>query len=280
MCLLETLDKKETFLQATESFMQKSANAAEVKPLPNIHIDKLKLYFRQPIVINAYKEMGLNDIVLLQPSIGDIVKVSEPLFYSTLNVFTTNPTANRLLLWNEGIDWNDLTDYGLFVMFFNRINPEISKLIFQDVDFTRFKRLKKNDDILFYNEEQNIVIDENIYNIISLYFRTMFNAFPKTEKTVDAVAKEWIIEEELMNAAIKKDEDKSSLFSLISTCVNHPGFKYKSSELINVGIFEFMDSVKRLQIYESATAVMKGMYSGFVDAKKIDKEAYNFMKES
>ena len=277
---METLDKKETFLQATESLMQKSANAAETKPLPNIHIDKLKLYFRQPIVINAYKEMGLNDIVLLQPSIGDIVKVSEPLFYSTLSVFTTNPTANRLLLWNEGIDWNDLTDYGLFVMFFNRINPEISKLIFQDVDFTRFKRLKKNDDILFYNEEQNIVIDENIYNIISLYFRTMFNAFPKTEKTVDAVAKEWIIEEELMNAAIKKDEDKSSLFSLISTCVNHPGFKYKSSELINVGIFEFMDSVKRLQIYESATAVMKGMYSGFVDVKKIDKEAYNFMKES
>lgn len=277
---METLDKKEVFQQATESLMQKSANAAEVKPLPNIHIDKLKLYFRQPIVINAYKEMGLNDIVLLQPSIGDIVKVSEPLFYSTLNVFTTNPTANRLLLWNEGIDWNDLTDYGLFVMFFNRINPEISKLIFQDVDFTRFKRLKKNDDILFYNEEQNIVIDENIYNIISLYFRTMFNAFPKTEKTVDAVAKEWIIEEELMNAAIKKDKDKSSLFSLISTCVNHPGFKYKSSELINVGIFEFMDSVKRLQIYESATAVMKGMYSGFVDAKKIDKEAYNFMKES
>jgi hypothetical protein len=277
---LETLDKKEVFQQATESLMQKSANAAKVKPLPNIHIDKLKLYFRQPIVINAYKEMGLNDIVLLQPSIGDIVKVSEPLFYSTLSVFTTNPTANRLLLWNEGIDWNDLTDYGLFVMFFNRINPEISKLIFQDVDFTRFKRLKKNDDILFYNEEQNIVIDENIYNIISLYFRTMFNAFPKTEKTVDAVAKEWIIEEELMNAAIKKDEDKSSLFSLISTCVNHPGFKYKSSELINVGIFEFMDSVKRLQIYESATAVMKGMYGGFVDAKKIDKEAYNFMKES
>lgn len=277
---METLDKKEVFQQATESLMQKSANAAEVKPLPNIHIDKLKLYFRQPIVINAYKEMGLNDIVLLQPSIGDIVKVSEPLFYSTLNVFTTNPTANRLLLWNEGIDWNDLTDYGLFVMFFNRINPEISKLIFQDVDFTRFKRLKKNDDILFYNEEQNIVIDENIYNIISLYFRTMFNAFPKTEKTVDAVAKEWIIEEELMNAAIKKDKDKSSLFSLISTCVNHPGFKYKSSELINVGIFEFMDSVKRLQIYESATAVMKGMYSGFVDVKKIDKEAYNFMKES
>lgn len=277
---METLDKKEVFQQATESLMQKSANAAEVKPLPTIYIDKLKLYFRQPIVINAYKEMGLNDIVLLQPSIGDIVKVSEPLFYSTLSVFTTNPTANRLLLWNEGIDWNDLTDYGLFVMFFNRINPEISKLIFQDVDFTRFKRLKKNDDILFYNEEQNIVIDENIYNIISLYFRTMFNAFPKTEKTVDAVAKEWIIEEELMNAAIKKDEDKSSLFSLISTCVNHPGFKYKSSELINVGIFEFMDSVKRLQIYESATAVMKGMYSGFVDAKKIDKEAYNFMKES
>lgn len=276
MLLLDTLDKKDSFREATK-FVHENIDAVQSKMSFTPYIDKLKLYFRQPVIIKG--EMDTSDIILLQPSVGDIVKVGQPLFYNTLNVFTSNPTANRLLLWNEGIDWNTISDYELFVMLFGKINPEIVKLLFQDVDFTLFKCLKKDGNILFFNEEQNIIINENTYNIISLYFRTMFNAFPKVEKTLDNVAKEWIIEEELMNAAIKKDEESGSLFSLISTCVNHPGFKYKSNELMDIGIFEFMDSVKRLQVYESSTAVMKGMYSGFVDAKKIDKEAYNFMKE-
>ena len=46
-----------------------------------------------------------------------------------------------------------------------------------------------------------------------------------------------------------------------------------------VGIVEFMDSVQRLQIYESSTALMKGMYSGFLDTSKINKEELNFMRD-
>ena len=52
--------------------------------------------------------------------------------------------------------------------------------------------------------------------------------------------------------------------------LNHPGFKYKKSELKEVGIVEFMDSVKRLQTYESVKALMSGMYSGMIDTSKMD----------
>ena len=55
--------------------------------------------------------------------------------------------------------------------------------------------------------------------------------------------------------------------------------KYKKNELREVGIVEFMDSVQRLQVYESSTALLKGIYSGFVDASKIDKNELNFMRE-
>ena len=47
----------------------------------------------------------------------------------------------------------------------------------------------------------------------------------------------------------------------------------------HVGVCEFFDSVQRLQIYESATACMKGLYSGFVDGSKIKPEEYNWLKE-
>ena len=67
--------------------------------------------------------------------------------------------------------------------------------------------------------------------------------------------------------------------SIISSLINHPGFKYKLKELKEVGVAEFYDYVKRLQVYEQSTALMKGMYSGFVDSSKLKPDDYNFMRE-
>ncbi len=67
--------------------------------------------------------------------------------------------------------------------------------------------------------------------------------------------------------------------TIISALVNHPGFKYKLSELKEVNVAEFYDSVKRLQVYEQSTALLKGMYSGMIDGSKIKSEDYNFMRE-
>ena len=98
--------------------------------------------------------------------------------------------------------------------------------------------------------------------------------------------KQWYINKD--KRAIEREKEKeqkgekemtSSIQPLISSCVNHPGFKYKLHELKEVGVCEFYDSVNRLQIYESSTALMKGMYSGFIDGSKIKPEDYNFMRE-
>jgi len=50
--------------------------------------------------------------------------------------------------------------------------------------------------------------------------------------------------------------------------------------LKEVSVYEFFDSINRISIYESATACMKGLYSGFVDGKKIKPENYNFMRDT
>jgi len=50
-------------------------------------------------------------------------------------------------------------------------------------------------------------------------------------------------------------------------------------ELRHVNVCEFYDSVRRLQVYENTTALLKGSYSGMIDSSKIDKEQFNFMRE-
>jgi hypothetical protein len=183
-----------------------------------------------------------------------------------------------------GIDWNKITDYELFCMLINGLNKESTKLLFGDLDFQLFKlyskKVNEEDVLTLYNQEQNTEISEETYRCIAEYLRLMFNIYPKVEKAKGKTTKEWMIEEERMNLAKNKDKgSKSMLLSLISSCVNHPGFKYKLQELREIGIVQFMDSVQRLQIYESTVALNSGMYSGMCDLSKVDKKLFNFMRD-
>lgn len=250
--------------------------------LTKFEIDPLQLYFGDPFVIS---QKDCNDIIIYQPTIGDIIKFGEKQLYSTVYTLIANPTMYRLQLWDMNIDWNKLTDFNLFCMLSSSLSIDETSLLFGDINFELFelnKRQDENNEISFYlyNQEQDIEINEEVYYQISTYLKNMFNIFPKTEKAKGRNTKEWIIEEDREKFNLhKNDPYKSTLLPLISSCLNHPGFKYKKSELKEVGIVEFMDSVQRLQIYESTTALLKGIYSGFVDSSKINKEEFNFMRE-
>lgn len=255
---------------------------------PVIEFDKLKLYFREPYVIDLEGVDG--KITLPQPSIGDIVELGEKRFYATLNAFITNTTAFRLQLWEQNMDWNKLSDFELFMMLIGTAEKEVYQTFLLDIDLSKFgiyqKQLSDSEGQVkvLYDVENKIEINEQVYFHMSQYLRNVFNIFPEEKMTSDPTMKRWFIEKDkrdFRNREYKKDkgdEDESSLLPIISGCVNHPGFKYKPSDLKELGVFAFYDSVKRLQVYESTTALQKGMMSGFVDGTKIKPEDYNFMK--
>lgn len=248
--------------------------------------DELKMYFGKPFDVG-------NGMTIYQPTIGQILNIGEEKFYSTLYIFVGNPTMFRLQLWDMGVDWNKITSYDLFMSTITGINKEVSDLLFGDFDFSGFALYGKNIEQInddgeteiiqiptLYNQSLDIEISKDDYTLISEYLQVMFNIHPKVERAKGRATKEAIIEEDRMNLAMRQKEKQSGsiLLPLISSCLNHPGFKYKLNELEDVGICYFMDSVQRLQVYESSTAVMKGIYSGFVDGSKIKPENYNWMR--
>ena len=252
---------------------------------PIIEFDKLKLFFGDPYVIDIEGCDG--SIVIKQPTIGDIIELGEKRYYSSLNCFITNTTGFRLQLWDQGIDWNEVSDFELFMLLIGTAEPDIYHTFLPDLDLSKFmmyqKQLPDSKPIkVLYDTENKIEINEQVYFHLSQYLRNVFNIFPEEKMTKDKTLKKWFIQKdraEIENAKYKKQKDEDSgLLPLISACCNHPGFKYKSSELKQLGIFQFYDSVKRLQVYESTTALQKGMYSGFVDSKGIKTEDYNFMR--
>lgn len=233
--------------------------------------DILKMYFCEDYWVT-------DKICIKQPTIGDIIEYGETEFWSVVSMLCANPTSLRLLLWNNGIDWNKISEFELFSIIAPMLEKESTEIIFGDFDFTKLKVIKDKEDklVLIYMPDPSIQIDEEIYNRLVGYIRVMFDIHPKVELAKGKATKEAMIFEEemnLRNEAKKQKKEywkKSTLFPLISAALNHPGFKYKKSELKEIGIVEFMDSIKRLQIYESVTSLMTGMYMGMLDTSKIN----------
>lgn len=273
------------------------------------HFNKLRLYRGRPYTIpipDLYKDTFTRPITIYTPKVKDIIDFDEydgdTAFYSQLlNPFIAHTTQYRLILWKNGKDQNNIPDFELFCSLIRTLDGLDTSVLFGDLNFNLFKPyrfplseedIKANEEhkddkkqipirpkMLLLNEEQKVAIDEKVYDTMAEYLRTMFNIFPKVEKATGLATKKSIIQEDEFNQQMNKDKESSFLQPLISACVNHPGFKYKTSELDEVNIVEFMDSVKRLQIYESTVSLSRGMYSGFCDVSKVDKNLFNFMRD-
>lgn len=264
---------------AVDAIMQSQARQNKKKAdTPQFDIDRLQLYLGEPFKLNE-------KITVLQPTVGDLIRFGEKEAYSVVHVFTANTTSYRMILWDMGVDWCEKTDFELFQMLCPTLSQAQTSFLFGDIDFSKLQRYQKqigeDVSIVLYDPEQDLEIDENMYKKLAWYVRSMFNIYPKIEFGKGRATKEALIDEDRLNyERHKNDPYSSTLLPLISTCLNHPGFKYTKSELVNVGIVEFMDSVQRLQIYESTRALYTGMYSGFVDTSKIPKEQFDFMRNA
>lgn len=258
----------------------------------SLSFNKLKAFLGLPYQINDY-------LTITQPTILDIAEYGEDEFYSMLYIFVGNPTMFRLQLWKAGIDWNVLSDYDLFASTVTSLTKEQTEIMFGEFDFSKLKIVPiqvdnvdynpdeedseknnpKKDTFVLYDVENDYLIDEDIYNQIAFYLRNVFNIFPKTQKARDSETKNWLIEEDEMKLRNAPKDHSSILLPLISGCLNHAGFKYKKDELMNVGICEFMDSVQRLQAYDTAIALQHGLYCGMADLSKVDKSQFDYFRD-
>lgn len=255
---------------------KKKENTQEYK------FDPLKMYFREDYFVNGIR--------IVQPTIGDILNMGESKFYSDLSPFLYNSTSIRVMLWDlpQRIDWCKVKDIEVFGMLKGVADTDNSaiRLLFPDYRIEHMQLIQfqeKDSDELklcLYDEENELVLKESEYMEIAEYIRTLLNIHPKVEKAKGKTAKKWMIDEDRMNIVQRKDKNTSTLLPLISACINHPGFKYKLQELRDVGIYEFMDSVQRLQIYESTKVILQASYiNPYFDSSKLSKEQFNFMRE-
>ena len=263
-----------------QNTIENQLNNEKVVEIEKLGFNPLRMYFGDDYVIN-------DKIVIHQPSIQNFIDAeNESDIYNVIFPFISNTTGYRVQLWDMGIDWNKISNQELFSVLIKTIDYKYSKIIFGDIDFSTFNlyETQNGDEKVFtlYSSKMGLEIDEDVMNKMCKYIQFMFNSFPPEEEfTSSKTLKQELINNDRQKQLLrKKNTDGSqSLLSMISFYLNHPGCKYKKNELREVGYFEFMYNIQRLQIYESTRALFGGMYSGMCDLSKIDKNEFNFMRD-
>jgi hypothetical protein len=175
----------------------------------------------------------------------------------------------------------EISDFELFMLLSKNLTRDMTYLLLGDLDLSKFESVVNNEngELCLYDKQNGIVIDQLVYLNMVGYIRLLHGIKPKIEKAANETTRRILIQLDRERIAKSKNEPyKSQLKDLISGMMRYPGFKYKSWELQQCSLYEFMDTVQGAQIYVSTTALLQGMYSGMIDTSKINKKEFNWLR--
>lgn len=239
-----------------------------------MQIDELQLYIGEPYVIN-------DKIIITPPKIGQIIKHGEEAYYRMIHTLTAIPSDMKSQLDDLGLDYEEVGEFQLFMMMCSTLSPEETGIIFGDLNLSSLRRIQnpQNGQVVLYNRESGVVIDELIYERIANYLRKLHGLKKKVEHAANKYTKKVLIEEDRRNIQLNKGKPyKSFLRPLISSIKVRQA--YTLDYIMNMGIDEFFDEVERIQIIHNADALLQGCYAGAIDMKKINKKELNWMRET
>ena len=240
----------------------------------NFDIESLFLYFGDDYVIN-------DKIKLHQPTIGEVVNYGEGAYFSMVHQLCAIPSDVKSILWDQmKLDWTQIEDFDLFIMFSRTMTPDKTGIIFGDLDFSKLKPYPHpdNGEVVLADKEAGIAIDKLIYMRMMTFLRKLHNITPKPERAKGKRTKQAMIDEDRRNRELNKDKPfRSYLLPLISAVKVKQG--YTRDYVRNMGLYEFFDDLARTQAIDSANHLLNGAYCGMADLSKVDKKEFNWLRE-
>ena len=245
--------------------------------MEGFQVDELKLYMSDDIKI-------AHGIVLKCPKIRDVAEFGESAYFYMAQTLCATPSSMMVQLDDMKLNYMKIKDFELFMMLCQSFKPETTRLLLGDLDLTKFKPRpygQTEEVVLVYEGTENdtnpVVITPIIHEVLTTYIRKMHNFKKEYRPAGNEMARRAMIRVARQDIEVAKNKPHESfLRPVISAVKCRQG--YSMDYIRDMGIFELMDDLSRLNIIVQADADMGGMYSGFVDTKKMDKTVLNWTR--
>jgi len=265
--------------------------------------DELMIYRGRDIPITS-------KIIVTQPELGQIEEFGEQKYFGSIYTLISVGADMKWQLNEIGIDYTKISDYELFYKLIWHLvsskkiqheelmesndaeelkkysNEDLKdmlinplELVLKDIDFADFKLYKNNttNEIVLYNEEKDITVDRSIYSRLVDTIRKMHGFKRNNEMPANEATRLILIEDAKQKYLMDLNKPYESVLKpLISALVNYNGFKYNHAEVWDLKINAFFDSLRRIPKIQDAQLLLQGVYSGFVNLEKIEKERLNW----
>lgn len=219
-------------------------------------------------------------IMLRHPTLSEIADMGEAEYYSFVSTLCATPSDYKSILYDEfNTDYETVGEFEFFITLFRSFGDKDLSIILPGINTQNFDVAydHETDEICLLDEKNDIVITEAVYIELVDYLRK-FHGFEKhVDKAGNATTKKYLIDRARKELKRKKKKEASVLAPLVSSMVNCEQFKYDHYTVWDLNIYQFMDSVKRIQKIKSADKILQGIYTGNVDSKKISRETYNWI---
>ena len=231
-------------------------------------------------LLNATSVDIVPNLSIRIPTVGEILE-DEEYYYSLVSSLTATPFQYMVQLDDMGIDYTKITDYQLFMMLFPMYAKSDLSLLFSDLDTSDFGMYinQQDNSQVIYSPNNNIIIDELIYNDLADTIRKI-NLFEKVKsKPGNESARKYLLEKERKKQKRNAKKPKEPyLEKLVIALVNTSEFPYNYETCMDLSIYKFNQSFKQIQQKITFDNTMIGVYAGTVDTSKMtNKDALSWI---
>ena len=215
-----------------------------------------------------------------QPTLKEVLLFGEKRYFTMVHSLTSEPFDMPYYLDQMGIDFEKITPFELFCVLIMGISPQDTKILFGDLNFTEFRVVQRDMDIVLINKEGNI-IDAGIREVIAETLRRM-HCMPKNEVTscYNSFAHKLLIKKQKRD--IEQAQKRAEMFgekSEIAALVSSLACEWHSYDAVmNLTISQFFDATIRSGYKENAESLLAALRAGALRSGSYNSKELNWRR--
>lgn len=219
----------------------------------------------------------INDKIYIQfPTIRQVMfDYGEKRYWSVM--YSLIATSSDLIaqLDTMGLDWEKVSDFEVFLRNFIFLPEEDIHIFLPTVSPKDFILCENSDtqELMLYNEKDNITIDKFIHENIADYIRYAHGIKKNVIRAGNEFTHRDIIEDahdEIKRQQRRQKKQKSQMKTYISFLANT--YKCLPDQILDMKVNYFFDAIKRINAINEATTMPFLMYYGMVDGSKRENQ--------